>query len=385
MKSCNHCGTEIEYDDNFCANCGELTIHGYSFFNSHKENQKLLNGNVSKQSSRTLYAFEMFAMFVIIFIIMIVIRGQNMFKPIIYLEKQMFKYNYGYETSLIINNNQYYNKEVNSLNEAYSYIKSDFQNQNWKCKNDVEVYRIEDSISQNHGIPSVTLCDVSPAEALKIQNVIDEMFTLFPESSGYLTNITITNAKTNKEYVAYFQPIYQFVNSNQDINKYNKINKTQILLNSYYFLNDNILKTKVTDNVGKNWYVNDATWESLIAHEFGHYLNFTLILKENNIGNITFITKDNYSSFNKALDIVNSSNFSDNIVSKALDNYNNKYKTNISIKEFATGISEYASAEKEGKLQTDETIAEAVHDYYLHRNNASKESLEIVNIMRNKV
>lgn len=61
------------------------------------------------------------------------------------------------------------------------------------------------------------------------------MYNLFPNISGALTNISITNASTNKEYIARFQPMFQFVNTNEDITKYNKVNKTQILLNSYYF------------------------------------------------------------------------------------------------------------------------------------------------------
>ena len=35
---------------------------------------------------------------------------------------------------------------------------------------------------------------------------------------------------TNSEYIARFQPMYQFVNINEDINNYNKVNKTQIFI-----------------------------------------------------------------------------------------------------------------------------------------------------------
>ena len=54
----------------------------------------------------------------------------------------------------------------------------------------------------------------------------------------------------------------------------------------------------------------------------------------------------------------------------------------MSIDEFAKSISEYASAkDKNGKLIADETIAEAIHDYYLHKANMNKASLEIVNVI----
>ena len=79
-------------------------------------------------------------------------------------------------------------------------------------------------------------CDLSQEEAQKISNVIDEIYHLFPEISGYLTNISMTNDPNKTEYVAYFQPIYSFVNSGN-----RQVNKTQILLNSYYFLNQHLI------------------------------------------------------------------------------------------------------------------------------------------------
>ena len=44
-------------------------------------------------------------------------------------------------------------------------------------------------------------CDLSSKEAKKIGNVIDEIYHLFPEISGYLTNISMTNALNKTEYV----------------------------------------------------------------------------------------------------------------------------------------------------------------------------------------
>ena len=105
------------------------------------------------------------------------------------------------------------------------------------------------------------------------------MYNLFPNISGALTNISITNASTNKEYIARFQPMFQFVNANEDITKYNKVNKTQILLNSYYFLNEDIMNEPISSVVGSDWYVNDTTWESTIAHELGHYISNHLVIK----------------------------------------------------------------------------------------------------------
>ena len=208
------------------------------------------------------------------------------------------------------------------------------------------------------------------------------MYRLFPNIKGALTNVTITNTPSKSEYIARFQPMFQFVNSHESINEFNKVNKTQILLNSYYFLNNSILSKQIEDVVGKKWYVNGANWESTIAHEMGHYISFKLLLKENNIDNITFVTNSNEELINNIIKKFDNQEFSLEIVLSALNNYNIKYNTSLSVDEFARLISEYAGAkDKNGKLIADETIAEAIHDYYLHKANMNKASLEIVNVI----
>ena len=49
-------------------------------------------------------------------------------------------------------------------------------------------------------------------------------------------------------------------------------------------------------------------------------------------------------------------------------------------------ISKYANVKnKNNDIIFDETIAEAIHDYYIHGNSAQKESLEIVKIIRERL
>ena len=223
-------------------------------------------------------------------------------------------------------------------------------------------------------------------ESIKIKNVIEKMYELFPNIKGSLTNITITNAKTNSEYIALFQPMYQFVNVNDSIKKYNKVNKTQILLNSYYFLNEDILKKRLEDTVSDGWYVKDATWESVIAHELGHYITFKVFLKENNLENITLVTEGNYELYDKLLEEFDKGLFQDEIVNLALDNYNQEYNTNISIIDFAGSISNYSKVTSEkNKIITAETIAEAIHDYYLHGDKMENSSRKIIEIIKEKL
>lgn len=380
---CLKCGCQLENDDNFCPNCGHWTARGYNYFNNSENVNKIMNGYEIKQGGKLSILISLISFGLILFIGMVIFRGNNLFKPIIFLKKEFDSYLYGYRTSIMKTDNTYDNVIVNDINDAYSFIKRDFDSQTWKCMHDIETYKIEEELEEKYLIASVNFCDISYDEVLKIKSVIDKMYNLFPNIELGLTNITISNAKTKSEYIAYFQPMNQFVNSNEDINIYNRINKTQILLNSYYFLNKDILKNDITSVVGENFYVNDATWESTIAHEFGHYITFMLFLNKNNFENITLVNKDNEEIINELMNEYDNGSFSRDIVNEALQNYNNKYNLNVDLETFASSISDYASVkDNDGNIIFDETIAEAIHDYYLHLNNCKPESFEIVYLIK---
>lgn len=375
--------TEIEKDDKFCYKCGHWTTRGYNFLKNDPNASKIFDGSTIKQSTRVSFLIELFAISFILFFVIIAIRGDNLFKPLYYLKKQINNYSYGYNTTLIKTDNKYYKENITSYEDAIDFIKKDFSRQESYCFNDYEVNRIALKLEKDYSIPSVSFCDMSLEEATKIKDVVEKMYSLFPNIKGALTNITISNAKTKSEYIARFQPMYQFVNINENINDYNKVNKTQILLNSYYFINDDTLSKPLTSTVKKNWYVNDATWESTIAHEFGHYISFLTLLRESNFENITFVSKNNINKINEILNNYGNEGHSIMIINKALDNYNKKYNISISINDFASSISKYAATfDKSNRLIADETIAEAIHDYYLHGDNMQPESKEIVNVIK---
>ena len=140
------------------------------------------------------------------------------------------------------------------------------------------------------------------------------------------------------------------------------------------------------DVLGKNWYVKDATWESTIAHEIGHYISLKSFLHENNVDNISFVTKNNEEIITKLIQEFDSGEHSKIIVTTALNNYNIKNNTSLRIDDFSKLISNYATIkDKNGNLMADETIAESIHDYFLHGENCSKASTEIINIIRAKL
>ena len=383
---CIHCEVEIESDDNFCWNCGHWTAKGYSFLKNKNNIDKIIKGDVIKQDERFNLLVVMTLLTFLLFFGFVMFRGEDMFKPFVFLKKQIDNYVYGYSTSIINTDNIYNKKNIETIDDAYEIIKKDFSSQSWKCFSSPELSILEYELMDNYNIASVTFCDISYNEATKISNVIKRIYELFPNIKGGLTNITITNAKTQSEYIAYFQPRYQFVNSQDDIAIFNKVNKTQILLNSYYFLNENILSTNINDVVGSGWYVDDATWESAIAHEFGHYISFMTLLKEYVLSNITLETNLNSSVINKVLEDFDSGSHSKNIVSNALNNYNLKYNSNLTLEQFSLAISNYSGTkDKNGNIIFEETIAEGVHDYYLHGTNCKKESYEIIQVIKDKL
>lgn len=383
-KNCD--AKEIEKDDNFCYKCGHWTAKGYAFLQKPENVQNILTGSSAKKTDRLTILLEVASLSFILLIFIILFRGEDLFKPLYYVKRKIDSYVYGYNTSIIKTDNIYNKKTVTNLEEAQKLIKEDFSHQNYKCSYNLDSFMLENAIEDAYSIPKVSFCDTSYKEVEKIKTVIDNMYSLFPNMTGALTNISITNAKTKNEYIAYFQPMFQFVNPNEDINSYNKVNKTQILLNSYYFLNENVMKTPVQDVVGKEWYIKDATWETTIAHELGHYITFVIFLRENNLENITFVTKENESKINALLKEYETGVFSSTIVKEALDNYNSKYQTNLDLDTFALTISKYAGVKNNDNILIyDETIAEAIHDYYLHKENATKSSLEIVNIIKSRM
>lgn len=383
---CIHCEVEIELDDNFCWKCGHWTAKGYSFLKNEENVKMIMNGDAVKQDERFSILMSLLGIGFILFTAMMFIRGDDLFKPFVYLKKQVTNYIYGYNTSIIKTDNKYSNENINTYDDAIELIKKDFDEQSWLCENDIEVSRVEYELQENFSIPSVSFCDAPYDVTLKLKDVISKMYSLFPNIQGSLTNITITNASSSSEYIAYFQPLYQFVNINEDINLYNKVNKTQILLNSYYFLNKEMLESNLENVVGDNWYVNGATWESTIAHELGHYISFVLLLKENGMSNITFETPTSQTQIQSIIEIFNSGTHSNQIVNEALLNFNSKYNLNYDIDTFASTISKYASTkDKIGNVIADETIAEAIHDYYLHGSSMKNSSREIVNVIKNRL
>src|SRR5574344_1042270 len=123
--NCLKCGNNIENDDNFFFFFGELTTYGYIEFKKNPDQVKKLNGYVIKQYNRLNKMFLLLIIFLVSFIIMFTIQGKDMFKPYIYLKKEIISFNYGYKISLIKTDNQYSKIVINDNNEAIKFIQKD--------------------------------------------------------------------------------------------------------------------------------------------------------------------------------------------------------------------------------------------------------------------
>lgn len=372
-KRCTECNRLLGDNDNFCYYCGHWTSHGYKYFKD-KSNTKVLMGSALKQSNRVNFLIVLFLCSIVMFLICINIRGLNLFKPFAYLKKEIISYKYGYNSSLLKSDNIYNNRKITSDYDAVNSIIYDSDSQAWLCSYDKRVIDIEKRLEKEYGILSVSFCDISYEEAQEIGNVISGTLNLFPSCYGYLTNITLSNSKEMGDYVAYFQPLYRFINGNSDSNRYNRVNKTQILLNSYYFLNVDKTRSIIDDKYNSGYYVRGGSMESLVAHEIGHYISFVTLLRSKGIENVRFEEK---RGLDEVYGLVNSGEYSKGIVEEAL--------SGASMETECRRISQYACQSVNGNYIYDEMIAEAVHDFYVNGANATDISKKIVDILRSRL
>lgn len=201
---CIKCNSEIESDDNFCYNCGNWTPKGYSYLKENKDN--ILNSNVMKTENKLPTLFVLLSLLICITAIISVVRGQKILKPIVYLKKQIMNNQYGYITSIIKTDNNYYNQPIYDIESAYKIIENDLSSQSWQCTDNIDNYKIEENLKNKYKIKSISFCDMETEEVRKIEEVFNRFFLIFPSSIGYLDTLTITNDKDKNKFIAYFQP-----------------------------------------------------------------------------------------------------------------------------------------------------------------------------------
>lgn len=285
-----------------------------------------------------------------------------------------------YQTA-VVTDNVYKNVKIDGLEDAKQLIIKDSNNQKNKCTN-IEVKEIETRMEKEFGIVAVNLCELNVSLAKEIEKVFKTVFNEFPDVKKYITNLTLIN--DDKGYIANFVSARLFAKSNT-WNTYPNVYKMTINLNSEYFLDLDRFTSDVETNTSWGYFPKNTTKSSLVAHEIGHYLSFLAQLNNSDqIDSMVLLTKRNYKTYKKIIDVSNDGSFSYKIINEAFENYN-KANSNVysDIDEFRGTISEYALAtDAYGQPIYDETIAEAFHDYYNNKNKAKKTSLEIVKVLK---
>ena len=83
---CLKCKKEIENDDNFCWNCGHWTAKGFTFLKDEENYQLTLKAN--QQTDKLSILLFLVCVGVSLFLTMMFVQKNNLFKPMIYLKKQ---------------------------------------------------------------------------------------------------------------------------------------------------------------------------------------------------------------------------------------------------------------------------------------------------------
>ena len=162
--------------------------------------------------------------------------------------------------------------------------------------------------------------------------------------------------------------------------------KTQILLNTSYFLNQERLQASVDDGSKSGHFPPNATIYSPVAHEMGHYLSFLAMSKYHQSKSILLVDNNNVNSFYEVVEDFNSGDFSLQMIKKAYDNYVKDTNTKLTLDEWRGTISQYALAkDNSGAYIYDETIAESFHDVYLNGDNAKDASKYIYTVLKSEL
>jgi len=287
--------------------------------------------------------------------------------------------------TIIVHDNTYSGVSIKNYNDAKKLIEKDSIKQKKTCNS--KIVNLESTIIKEFGITAVNLCEMDYDFAYELYKVLNKIYSEYPNIKGYMTNISLRNYNIkNEKIIAAFTPTFEFARSNTS-NTYPWVYKTEILLNSNYFLNKSKLITTVNDAGATGHFPPNVTTYSPVAHEFGHYLSFIALLNNYKTNSILLINKTDNEKLYKITYDYSKGVFSKKILKKAYNNYledtNNK---NIDFNSWRRTISSYAvSKDTNGEYIYDETIAEAFHDVYLNGENAQDASKYIIEELKNNL
>lgn len=372
---CSKCGHNNTNDAAFCTECGSLLSSNNLVPVNILRKENFIKEESSKRNRiRISKAIGFLLMLIIIFTV--VSKSSN---KIHFIKSET---NTGLNTSINTNktiveaDNVYSNMDIKDSNDAINLIKEDSNKQKDSCPSSVK--DIENKMISEFNITAVNLCEMNNNLANELYKTLSTIYSLFPSIKGNITNITIGNFDSRKYgVIAFYQPLFPFAQSKE----YNHVYKMRIVLNARFFLNENLLSETIRQSSLSGYFPKNANISSPIAHEMGHYISFYALRKNNKIDQSLIYKKDD-NNYYLLVDKYDSSEFSKQMLDEAYNLYISEGNEKIDFDKWRETISNYAVTKNEsGKDLYDETVAEAFHDYYLNRDNATLASKYIIRIL----
>lgn len=419
---CKNCGTKYEKEDKYCNNCGNNLTKEESYQakpqdkidlyqktnNPYKaevevkelkekeiisiknENEKESQPLPIKKESKLLYYVCGTLIFVcLIFIVSAIFMINNKDSKKVYFDTDRNKEQEIVTSNIVLDedetsismNNKYYGQTILTKEQALQLIINDSTKEKKKCTNS-EIAAIEEEIEQL-GITAVNLCELDIEVATELKEAIKYVYDLYPITKKYLTNFTLYNSEEmnlGDNTMAFFLFHLDFAYSE---NTYPYAAKTLIAINSSYFLNKEKLDRTLSYSSQSGHFPKNATKGSVVIHELGHYLSYIVAVNEYQKDGFLITSMSNLTTLQTYTNQeVYQRKTSKSIIEEAYENYKKSYDDLKTEDEFRASISKYAMSKNDkNEYLYDETIAEAFHDYYLNKENASKASIEIYKVL----
>lgn len=387
---CSNCGDPIENNEKFCNKCGNKIDNLQNINNLEINSSSNNNTDIKNQNIKMILigvGIGTGILLVIITCLLVFNNNNYFFSKNDYKEKitntSNTKKTKGKYSTVIITDNTYSGVKINTEKDAYNLIEKDSVSQKDSCPQ--EIREVENNIIKKYGITAVNLCEMNVDFAKEIATVFNKIYDEYPTVRGYITNLSLVNATMSENYIAAFMPIFNFATSDS-VSGYPWIIKTQVLLNTSYFLNQERLELTIKDSSNSGHFPKNATIYSPIAHELGHYLSFLALMNSYNTESILLVDNNELNNLYTIYDNFGDGKFSLSMIQEAYDNYKKDTNTTLDINEWRRTISNYAVAkDNSGNYIYDETIAEAFHDVYLNEEKACDASKYVVKVLKEKL
>lgn len=277
-----------------------------------------------------------------------------------------------------------YRVNLKSAKEADELIVKDSVEQ--KDSTADEIKKIENRIINNYKVKAVNLGEMDVETAKGVEKSFQYIYNNYPSARNMLSNISIGNVDASMSgAIAYFGPL-QFITPKSSSTGFPISMKTLMCLNSAYFLKPSKLKYAVKQSSSSGHFPKNSNEYAVVIHESGHFLTLVAIMKRYGLESLNYVEAKSSDKLEKVYADWCNGTESLSIAKEAYENYQKKYNDNIGFDEFRATISGYAmQKDSYGKYIYNETVAEAFHDYYINGEDAAKASIEIVNVLNERL